>query len=67
MKKVSITKILFTAGALAFVAFALPSCSNIGEDNTAQTSAVTKEGKVGVSVSLTNAARTIISDISGKT
>ncbi|MBR1404846.1 MAG: hypothetical protein IJ558_11805 [Treponema sp.] len=67
MKKVSITKILFTAGALAFAAFALPSCSNIGEDNTAQTSAVTKEGKVGVSVSLTNAARTIISDISGKT
>lgn len=59
MKKLNIVKVLFAAASLAL---ALPGCSDLGEESTAQTQ-VTKDGKVAVSLSVSENYRTIVSSV----
>ena len=59
MKKLNIVKVLFAAASLAL---ALPGCSDLGEESTAQTQ-VTKDGKVEVSLSVSENYRTIVSSV----
>ncbi|WP_296329630.1 Ig-like domain-containing protein [uncultured Treponema sp.] len=59
MKKLNIFKVLFAATALAI---ALVGCGDLGEESPAQTQ-VTKDGKVGVSLSVKEDFRTLVSDV----